>query len=37
MAVVEAQGQFRNPEKGEHQPLEAVSRVLVKTQLTEKT
>jgi hypothetical protein len=26
-----ANGQFRNPEKGEHTPLEAVTRRLVKT------
>jgi hypothetical protein len=36
IAVAEAQGQFRNLER-EHQLLEAVTRELVKTQLTEKT
>jgi hypothetical protein len=35
--VAEAWGQFGNPEEGEHPPLEAVTRKLVKTQQTEKT
>jgi hypothetical protein len=36
--VVEARGQFRNPEEGERLPLEAVTRPrLVKTQHTDKT
>jgi hypothetical protein len=34
--VAEAQGQFKNPEEGEHILLETVTRGLVKTQLTEK-
>jgi hypothetical protein len=36
--VVEARGQFGNPEEGERPPFEAVTRQrLVKTQHTEKT
>jgi hypothetical protein len=35
--VAEAQGRFGNPEEGEHLLLQAVTRRLVKTQLTEKT
>jgi hypothetical protein len=31
VAVAEAQGQFRNPEEGERQPLETVTRRLEKT------
>jgi hypothetical protein len=37
IAVAEAREQFGNPDKGELPPLEAVTRGLVKTQLTEKT
>jgi hypothetical protein len=33
--VSEAREQFGNPEEGEHPPLEAVTKGLVKTQLTE--
>jgi hypothetical protein len=36
IAVAEAWGQFRNPEKGEHPPLEAVTRGLTNTKLIEK-
>jgi hypothetical protein len=35
--VAEAWGQFRNQEEGEHLPLEAVARKLVKTEQAEKT
>jgi hypothetical protein len=35
--TAEAQGQFGNPGEGEYEPSEAVTRVLVKTLLTEKT
>jgi hypothetical protein len=35
--VTEAQGQFRKPDEGECPPMEAFTRVLVKTQHTEKT
>jgi hypothetical protein len=37
IAVVEAQEQFGNPEEWDRLPLEAITRELVKTQLTEKT
>lgn len=36
VAMSEARGQFTNPEKREHPPLEAVSREMVKT-VTEDT
>jgi hypothetical protein len=35
--VIEAQGQFGNPEEGECPPLEAVTRGPVEAQQTEKT
>jgi hypothetical protein len=35
--VAEVQAQFRKTEKGERPPSDAVTRGLVKTQLTEKT
>jgi hypothetical protein len=35
--MAEAQGQFGNPEEGEHLPFETVTGELVKTQLTGKT
>jgi hypothetical protein len=35
--VAEKQGQFGNPEEGEHLLLEAVTRKLVKIQQAEKT
>jgi hypothetical protein len=35
--VDKARGQFRNPEEGEHHPLEAITRGLVNIQETEKT
>jgi hypothetical protein len=35
VAVAEARGQFRNPEKGGHPLLEAGTRGLMKTQLSE--
>jgi hypothetical protein len=35
--VADLWGQFENPKKGERLQLEAVSRELVKTQLTAKT
>jgi hypothetical protein len=34
--VVAAWGQFGNPEEGERQPLEAVTRKLVRTEQAEK-
>jgi hypothetical protein len=33
--IEETRGQFWNPEEGEHPPLEAVTRRLVKTQQAE--
>jgi hypothetical protein len=35
--VAEAGDRFGNPEEGEHPPLEAITRRLVKTQQAEKT
>jgi hypothetical protein len=35
--VARARGQFGNPEEGKRPPFEAVTRLLVKTQQTEKT
>jgi hypothetical protein len=35
IAVAEDGGQFGNPEKREHLPLEVITRELVKTELTE--
>lgn len=35
--VSKAQGQFRSQELGEHLPMEAITRGLVKIQLNEKT
>jgi hypothetical protein len=37
VAVAEARGQFGNPGEGEHLPLEAVNKGLVKTYQTQKT
>jgi hypothetical protein len=35
--VAEGWGQLRNPEDGEHPPMEVATRELVKTQKAEKT
>jgi hypothetical protein len=34
--VAEARGEFGNPKEGQHQPLKAVKRKLVKREQTEK-